>query len=409
VNVWLVNPFDPLPGDPEQQGRYAGLAEALAARGHQVTWWTSSFSHRFKRPVDQDRLAEACRQAGIGVRFLPTPPYRRNVSIARLRNHRALAKRFAEFAPAEADMPDVVLASAPPPLLVRQASRFAKSVRAGFVVDVQDAWPETFLRLAPPGLRGVCRLVLSPLYRAGNEAYAAADAIVGVADEYVRQASARSGRSQTTATIPLGVDLAGFDRAVAAGAEAAQARPDGHVWLVYSGSLNRSYDCLTILRAFANLRHRQDFACLHLFVTGRGELAAEAARIVAEEGLTNVTLAGFMDFPAWATLMSRCDVGFNASFPEAMIYLPNKIFWYMAAGLAVLNTIPGQCSRIVAEGGIGLDYRAGDPADCARAIARLLDDPAARERMCRRSRELAETRYDRAILLPEFAALLEGV
>ena len=343
------------------------------------------------------------------MRFLPAPPYSRNVSIARLRNHRALARGFAELAPKEARRPDVVLASAPPPFLARQAGRFARSVEAGFVVDVQDAWPETFLRLAPGPLRGLFRCLLSPWYRAGNEAYAAADAIVGVADEYVRQAAARSGRSQTTATVPLGVDLAGFDRAAKAGAGPDRTKPDGHVWLIYSGSLNRSYDCLTILRAFAHLRGREDFDRLRLFVTGQGELAEEAGRIVAAEGLANVTLAGFMDFPAWAALMSRCDVGFNASFPEAMIYLPNKIFWYMAAGLAVLNTIPGQCSRIVEEGGIGLDYRAGDAADCARAIATLLDDPATRERMGRQSRQLAETKYDRAILLPEFAALLEEV
>ena len=29
MKVWLVNPFDPLPGEQEQLGRYAHLADAL--------------------------------------------------------------------------------------------------------------------------------------------------------------------------------------------------------------------------------------------------------------------------------------------------------------------------------------------------------------------------------------------
>ncbi|NJL26914.1 MAG: excinuclease ABC subunit C [Thermoanaerobaculia bacterium] len=42
--------------------------------------------------------------------------------------------------------------------------------------------------------------------------------------------------------------------------------------------------------------------------------------------------AGFMDFPQWAYMVSQADIGFNASFPQAMIFLPNKIFYYLAAG-----------------------------------------------------------------------------
>ena len=36
MKVWLVNPFDPLPGEQEQLGRYGHLALALRDAGHEV-------------------------------------------------------------------------------------------------------------------------------------------------------------------------------------------------------------------------------------------------------------------------------------------------------------------------------------------------------------------------------------
>jgi len=408
VRLWLVNPFDPLPGDPEQEGRYATLARLLVDRGHAVTWWTSAFSHRFKRPVDQQAIEAECRRIGFDPRFLSAPPYWGNVSRARRRNHAVLAREFARASRAEADRPAVVLASAPPPGLARAAVEFAREAGARSVVDVQDLWPENFARLLPRVARPLFNLKVWPWWRTARQAYQLADAIVGVADAYVERALAVGGPKAHTATIPLGVDLAVFDAAAQAGRSDRFTRPAGEVWLAYTGSLNISYDPLTILHATADLRGRP-VPPFRLFITGRGRLQAEAERIVRERRLENVTLTGFLEFNEWAYLVSQCEVGFNASFPEALIYLPNKIFYYLAAGLAVLNTIPGQAGRIVRDGACGLDYEAGNVASCAAAIERLLTEPDARQAMGRAARRLAETTYDRAVLYPKYVALLEGI
>ena len=97
MRVWLVNPFDPLPGDPEQEGRYGTLARMLVDSGHEVTWWTSQFSHRFKKPVDRQVIESTCSQLGLKVNFIPAPPYTKNVSLARLWNHFLLARRFSRL------------------------------------------------------------------------------------------------------------------------------------------------------------------------------------------------------------------------------------------------------------------------------------------------------------------------
>jgi len=404
--IWIVNPFDPLPGDPEQEGRYATLARLLAARGHRVTWWTSTFSHRFKRPVDQAAIESACQKCGIDPRFVPGPPYSRNVSLARLWNHAILARNFRAAAARCAERPDVVVASSPPPGLAWAAVQAGQQRGAQTVLDVQDLWPDNFAGVAPRAVRPLVKPVLWALRGPVRQAAAACSLLVGVADAYVEYALRAGGRSKPSATIPLGIDLAAFDAAVQTGRCPQFTKPAGEVWLAYTGSLTRAYDFMTVLHAAAKIQPRTG-PTVRFFLTSRGELASEAERAVRQRNLVHVSLTGFLPFATWAYLLSQCDAGFNAAAPEAKIFLPNKIFYYLAAGAAVLNTIPGQCSQIVHDGACGLDYPAGDADGCAAAIETIVRDQAGRAAMGRAARRLAETTYDRALLFPRYAELIE--
>lgn len=406
--VWLVNPFDPLPGDPEQEGRYATLARLLVDRGHIITWWTSSFSHRFKKPVDQQTITSTCKTMGIDVRFLSVPSYYRNVGLRRLWNHYILARQFNKNVQTESNLPDVILASIPPPILAQQATRFAQECKVKVIVDVQDLWPETFYRVVSTPLQSFFSLIFAPWHKAARNAYRNADAIVGVADTYVEKAVKLAGSQKATSTIPLGVDLAAFSEAAAKNYYKKLTKPEGEIWLTYTGSLNRSYDCLTLLYAFAQIYEKLNVPT-RLFITGQGELYKKIKQIICRRNLTNVTMTGFLDFGQWAYLLNQCDIGFNASFPEAMIYLPNKIFYYLAAGLAVLNTIPGQCSQIITQGHCGLNYKAGDVNDCVRAIEQLINNRKELGDMQLNSQRLAQTTYDRKTLYPRYVDFIERV
>ena len=114
-------------------------------------------------------------------------------------------------------------------------------------------------------------------------------------------------------------------------------------------------------------------------------------------------------FPEWAYVLSQTDAGFNASFPEALIYLPNKIFAYLAVGAAVLNTIPGECADLIAQTGCGLTYTAGDADECYEAICKLVESPDDLIQMRAAALRLAEQRFDRPIICAEFTRFLESV
>jgi glycosyltransferase involved in cell wall biosynthesis len=408
MNIWLINPFDPLPGDPEQQGRYATLARMLIAHGHKVLWWTSSFSHRFKGDVDQKTITQACSDIGIDVVFLEGVAYKTNVGFSRLRNHIQLARAFTAQANQISDKPDVVLVSAPPPFLAKAAMCYASQNNIRCMIDIQDLWPETFYRVAPVWLKPLLACVFFPWKRASEKAYKNASVVVGVADEYVNSALKLGAAPQETATIPLGIDLSEFDQAAIQGKTDCFVKDEDEIWFAYTGSLNRSYDCLTLAKAFLKVNH-QSKCRMKLFITGRGELSESLSRMIQEANSNDVIQTGFLDFPQWAYLLNQCDVGFNASFPEAMIYLPNKIFYYFAASLAVLNTIPGQCSAIVKDSNSGFDYQAGDVQSCVEAILTILENTDKLKVMKHHSRLQAENIYDRNILYSKYVALIEQV
>jgi len=408
VHVWLVNPFDPLPGGPEQLGRYAYLAKVLRDAGHDVAWWSSTFSHRFKRDLDASPIQRQAEAWGLTLHLVPTPPYHGNVTLRRLWSHRVYARRFRRLAE-DCRPPDLILASSPPLETACIAAGLGRRWRVPTVIDIQDQWPDTFVRAIPRGLQKLSTLILKPWYSLERRAYRDTDAIVGVAKGYVDHGLAVGGDKRQSGVFPIGVDLADMDEATRRGAARYADRwtkPDGQIWMVYSGSLSYSYDFQTIIQAAA-LSKKRFGRRVRFIITGRGELADRGLAIIKQQKLDNVTSCGFLELDEWAYLISQADAGFNACLPETLIYMPNKIFFYMAAGLALLNTIPGQCAELVSEHGSGINYEAGNVDACFSAVSELVESPERRRAMRRASRKLAEEVFDRRILYARFVSFLE--
>lgn len=177
MTVWIQNPFDSLPLEGFRKQRYWLMAEAFVAAGHDVTYFTSDFSHVTKRPR---KLAEGAT-GGIRLVLLRTRPYRKNVSLARVLSHRAYAREWERVA---VGRPDVIISSMPTLSAAEVAVRLGRRLGARVVLDVQDAWPETFERLAPRGLRLLARLLLWPLRCKARRLYRTADRVTGVCDAY---------------------------------------------------------------------------------------------------------------------------------------------------------------------------------------------------------------------------------
>lgn len=423
LTIWIVNPFDDIPGEGLPPLRYWSLARILAARGHDVTWWSATWSHR--RKARRDVPLGIREDENFAVRLVAVRPYEKNVSLARIRSHRDFGRTFERLASegvasGQLDRPDVILASLPPLEGPEASARLAKRLDALFVCDVMDAWPETFERLlpGPTWLRGILTpLFLGGMQRRRNTVLAEADALSAASQTYLDLARQKRAEGGNASDAPAhacyhGAYLQEFPEPprlsptdVDASREAGgTGRP---VSCVYAGTLEAGQDLDTLVAACRLLASAGTEAEIHVAGTGTLEprLRTAAAGL---RGACRLVVHGLLGRHDYVHLLSAADVGLVLVKPESLVAVPYKAGDYAAAGLALVNSLPGELERLIAEHSAGLTYTAGDAASLARAIAafatnrRLLND-------CRHgSRRLAEAAFDREKTYLAFAKWIEG-
>ena len=424
--VWIQNPFDSLPSEGARKMRYWLMAEAFARAGHRVTLWTSDFSHATKKrrefPAtdftdchglnDESAVEATGTTTGASetrgltslttptsltsptfeIRFIPTRPYRRNVSLARVASHRAYAREWLRLAAAEGarEKPDLIVASIPTISGASAAIALGRRFGAKVVVDVMDAWPETFERLVPRGIRGVpplgraAALVFWPLRRAARRVYRDADLVTGVSARY-RDLTGRPDFYLAYHGIDLNFSATDFTDCHECRPPRVAVVPDvPHVAssplrLVYAGNLGRTYDLATVVAAVeADPR-------LTLDVAGFGEFSSDCPRI---------RFHGLLSEPGLQALLASCDVGVVPMASDSWVGVPYKFCDYARAGLKIVSSLGGETSALLARYRCGATYRAGDAASFAAALETVASmPPGASRRMCEEVFD-AKTIYD---------------
>ena len=351
--VWVQNPFDSLPGEGSRKMRYWLMCEAFARAGHRVVFWTSDFSHATKKK----RTLSSLTTPDFEVRFIPTLPYSRNVSLARVRSHRAYARAWLRLAADEAARakPDLVVASIPTISGAAAALTLGRRFGAKVVVDVQDAWPETFERLVP-------RFVLWPLRRAARRVYRDANLVTGVSVRY-RDLTRRPDFYLAY----HGIEVPPTSH-VAAVPDVPHDAPSTSLRLLYIGNLGRTYDLATVVRA---VEANDDFT---LDVAGFGDFASTCPR---------VRFHGLLAASALEPLLASAAVGVVPMASDSWVGVPNKFLDYAHAGLPIVSSLGGETEALLAKYRSGVPYRAGDAASFADAVRRAVAlDRGDVRRMC---------------------------
>ncbi|MDE2290627.1 MAG: glycosyltransferase family 4 protein, partial [Elusimicrobia bacterium] len=373
MRIWLTQTGEPLPTDAGQARRFRTglLAGALADRGHEVTWWASTFDHARKR----SRCGESTvlqPRPGLTLELLHGRGYRRSISLARHLNHRSVAREFSLRAPRRT-APDIVFTSLPTLELSRAASLYASSRGIPVVLDVRDLWPDIFLDLAPRPAQGLSRRLLAPMFSSAEETCRLATALCAPSQGYLDWALAKAGRAQGSddRVFPMAYPDTAPDEKARAAAEAfwdrlGVGRRGERFQACFFGAMTRHFDLETVIDAAAILR---DAAPGYRFILcGSGGLLARHKARAAR--LPNVVFPGWVGAAEIWTLMRRCDAGLAPyrSTRGFVGHLPNKPVEYLSAGLPLVSSLEGTLRRLIEERGCGLHYPAGDPSSLAGGL-----------------------------------------
>jgi len=405
LRIWVTEIGEPLPFEPDARlHRYGLFTRYLALRGHDVTWWTSTFSHAPKAhvlPGDAVRTV-----AGVTIRALHGPGYRRNVSLARMRHHAAFAEAFAAAA-RKLPPPDLLIAPIPTVEVAQRAVEFARERSVPCVVDIRDRWPDELVNVAPRVLRPIATRLAASLYEKAHFACRNADGILGVSDGEVDYglALAGRGRSERDHFFPLGYSLgqltaqSGSD-AAQGWIESLQLEPDALVGC-FVGTIGRYFDLETVVRAVERLRAEIP---VQVVLAGSGSSLERVRR--AARGSRGVVLPGWISGPQIAALLARSHFALAPYRADATMTFPNKPFEYMAGALPIVSTLRGQMEALLAEQRCGLTYRADSVDELCACIRTLARDEAERRALGARGRRLLEARFESEVVFRDAEAHL---
>ncbi len=400
MHVWLVTIGEPLPTDAGTQERLlrcGHLARHLARHGHQVLWWSSTFDHTHKRHRFEEETTLKVEDR-LDVRLLKGCGYDRNVSLARIRDHRRLAARFAAEAPA-LPRPDIVMCSLPPVELCLAAARYGKATGVPVVLDMRDMWPDLFVHVAPGPLRPLARAILAPLFREAREACALATGITGITDEFVRWGVGRAGREvgPLDRGFPMGypapqVSAEDLARAEDFWGQQGIVRDDGLLTACFFGAMARQFDLATVIAATARLRERG--VPVRVVLCGAGDLLEDYKRMA--QGDPAIQFPGWVDSPKIQALMRLSDAGIDP-LPDRVDFactINNKAIEYLSAGLPVVASPDhGVLHDLLTEHRCGCSYPTGSPNALADALQRLWSNKAEAAEMRRNAAALFDSRF----------------
>lgn len=413
MKVWLLKISEAWiePGNKKRLYRVGMLAEALAARGHDVTWFNSIFDHVQKRNRDIPGgvLKSSERITMQGLRGCT---YTKSRSFGRLRHHLQTAADFRRLAE-QRHPPDIIYCSWPTVDLAWEAVRYGRAHGVPTVIDIRDLWPEVVADVAPDAVRPLVRLILQPYYIAARKALRQSTVVIGITEGMLQWALDFAGRErgEWDQVFPLGY----LETQAAAENPAAEqywaerdvrGGPDQFV-ACYSGLFPKRIDLLTVVAA-ARLLHEKGERNVKFVLCGTGDL--EPALREAAAGLDNVVLTGWIEHPIIKALAPKCSV---ALFPYPPRFdwirnLPNKFFEYIAEGMPIVSCLEGEVQRQIEQNDCGVMYKVGDPHDLVRVLLQVRADPAWQQSMSANARTLAG-RFDATKVYSDLVAHLEAI
>ena len=229
-----------------------------------------------------------------------------------------------------------------PPLSTADAAlAMKKEFGAKIVVDVMDAWPETFERIFPAPLKFLSAIALLPLRRAAKRAYRGADLVTGVCDAYGDIARASGAREYARF-------YHGIDTSKARGANTQ--RPP--LSFVYAGNFGRGYDLSAAIKA---VLENEDAT---LDIAGAGEREAEWRALAAHS--PRIRFHGYLSGDELDKLLDSASIGIIPLSDNTFVGLPYKLGDYAAHNLKMVTSLRGECAAILEKHSAGAVYDAKD-------------------------------------------------
>jgi glycosyltransferase involved in cell wall biosynthesis len=415
MRIWLVNTGEEIPSDTGKPRllRTGIMAERLARRGHEVTWWNSTVNHQ-RKEQRASATTIADQPEGYKLVLLYGRLYAKNVSVGRIVSQVQNAREFARVA-ATLPRPDIILCGYPPIELAEGAVRFAVSHHIPVAIDFRDMWPD----IIADHTSGLTRVAAMPALAYWNRSlrYTVknATAILGVTDGFVDWALRRGGRSRgpldrafhlaINPTPPGQSDIRDAERFWN---EMGITSGNGRTIGCFAGTLSSRLDIKTLVQGAVQLPE-VDKQVSTLVICGKGDQDQELRALGRNE--KHIVFAGWRTAAEIHVLLRRCHYGVVPYFSTAdfVMHYPNKVGEYLGAGLPIATGLTGQVRSLLEAHSLGYFYDEGNAASAARCLQLISRDRSSFETKQRIAREVYKELFDPQQIYESFCQHLEDI
>ena len=390
IKIWINEIGEPLPlEDNVRMHRYGRFCRYLAEQGHDVTWWTSSFSHAPKKHfVEQDQDISI---HGYTLRLIKGPGYPKNVSFQRIQHNKHFAKSWAQQAE-KFTPPDLIINPIPVIEIADAAIHYAQKHQVPVLIDIRDEWPDELANIAPSPLRPLARLFLSSLYKKMNRVCSQANGVMGISQKQMNYGLSFAGRSQqdTDYVFPLGYPSPQLNPEQEKQAQEWLSKqfPTHHFKAVacFFGTIGRYFELEHVIQAAQQLPH------IGFILAGDGDSFAKYKKMAAP--YSNVFMPGWVDQPKIQAIMKASDIGLAPYVDNQAFSLPNKVFEYMSGGLAIISSIQQEFKELSEQHQLGRSYSPGQTQRLIEHLEELCNDKALLKQMQQNSFKLFNEQFE---------------
>lgn len=353
MQIWLLTTGEPLPLDADVRLLRTGiLANFLAEKGHEVTWWASTFNHfKNKHYLTNDQTIKLNKN--ITLKLVHAPGYKKSISIARAIDHAILSHRLGAQLKNE-KTPDIIVASMPTIGFAYQAVKFGKRFNIPVLVDIRDLWPDVFVDRSPLFLKPLIKLFsILPNYKL-KYALKNATGLVSVSNGFLSWGLKKINKSQsiTDKVFPLAPPIVENKKIAPLDEVKKRYNVQEHdLVLSYGGVLRKNLDFKTVIQGL-----QESGIPYKLIVCGAGD-GLETFKKIGEKN-PNIFFTGWVNQDELHAVYSITHIAlapYKTTFDFRRSYT-NKPIEYLSMGLPILTSLDGELRSLIEQHQTGWYY-----------------------------------------------------
>ena len=406
--IWILQTGEPLPiDDYGRPMRAINLSHALLAKGHEVNLISTRFNH-FTHLHRKYENREIKIKKNFVVTLVNSPGYKKNISLTRLYDHCILAFNLRKTIRNATQFPDLIFIGYPPIETAFYLTHWAMRKNIPIVLDVKDAWPQTFVNAFPKKIQQFMKMIFSPYFFMARYAMRNAQSISTIAPPFLDWCLKISKRKKskldfifalTSPDVPISLENKNKDE-LKYNFLIKKLRNFKRIYL-FAGSLNSAFNFQTIAKTLC----KDSF----LIVAGDGNNRSNIEKIFRD--FTNVHFTGWVNHSEVAFLHRISDIvvvpmSDNSDFEMS---IPNKFYDAMKFGKPILTNIKGYARDLILSREIGWIFDESNLRDLSNLFIELNDNEEEISKAAINAQNLYKDQYEFNQIYSDAVSKIENI